>query len=91
VSRDNESEADHYGTIYAGNVGRNPLGVAKFFSRMPPEGLAAMASTHPAPETRVADVEDEVKQSASLTALAADSATTNFQTRFQQMTAVLRK
>jgi len=91
VSRDNESEADHYGTEYAGSVGRNPLGVAKFFSRMPPEGLAAMASTHPAPETRVADVQDEVKSSPSLTALAADSAVTNFQTRFQQNTAVLRK
>jgi len=90
VSRDDESEADHYGTIYAGNVRRNPLGVAKFFSRMPPEGLAAMASTHPAPETRVADVQDEVKKSASLAALAADSANTNFQSRFLQMTAALR-
>jgi len=91
VSRDNESEADHYGTQYAGSVGRNPLGVAKFFSRMPPEGLAAMASTHPAPETRVADVEDEVQSSASLKALAADSAVTNYTSRFLQATAVLRK
>lgn len=91
VSRDNESEADHYGTQYAGNVGRNPLGVAKFFSRMPKEGLAAMASTHPAPETRVADVEDEVRSTPSLNALAADSAVTNYASRFLQATAVLRK
>jgi predicted Zn-dependent protease len=91
VSRDNESEADQYGTEYAGNVGRNPLGVAKFFSRMPKEGLLAMASTHPAPETRVADVEDEVQSSATLKALAADSANTNYTSRFLQATAVLRK
>ena len=91
VSRNDESEADHYGTIYAGNVGRNPLGVAKFFSRMPPEGLAAMASTHPAPETRVADVEDEVRSSPALAAPAADNANTKFPTQFPQMTAVLRK
>lgn len=91
VSRNNESEADHYGTEYAGNIGRNPLGVAKFFGRMPPEGLAAMLSTHPAPETRVADVEEEVQSSAPLKALAADSAVTNYASRFLQATAVLRK
>ena len=91
VSRDNESEADFYGTKYAGNIKRNPLGVAKFFGRMPAEGLAAMVSTHPAPETRVADVRDEVAKSSTLTALANDSATTNYASRFAQVTAILKK
>lgn len=91
VSRDNESEADFYGTKYAGAIGRNPLGVAKFFGRMDKEGLAAMLSTHPAPENRVQDVEEEVSGSASLKALAADSATTNFKSNFDAHTAVLRK
>jgi predicted Zn-dependent protease len=91
VSRENESEADYYGTKRAGAIGRNPLGIAKFFGRMPPEGVAAWVSTHPAPETRVADVEDEVSKSPDLKALAADSAVTNYQARFQKATAVLRK
>lgn len=91
VSRDNESEADYYGTKYAGAIGRNPLGVAKFFGRMPEQGLAAWVSTHPAPEDRVQDVEDEVAQSQSLKALAADSATTNYKDRFEKMKTILTR
>jgi predicted Zn-dependent protease len=91
VSRSNESEADFYGTKYAGSIGRNPLGVAKFFGRMPTEGLASWVSTHPAPEDRVKDVEDEVGESAALKSLAADSSTTNFTSRFLEATAALRK
>ncbi len=91
VSRDNEAEADFYGTKYSGSTGRNPLGIAKFFGRMPKDGLAAMLSTHPASESRVADVQAEVAKSTSLTALANDSANTNFASRFQQFTAVLKK
>ena len=90
VSQRNESEADYYGTKYAGAIGRNPLGVAKFFSRMPEEGLPWF-STHPAPKNRVKDVEDEVAGSATLKALAADSATTDFKDRFLTETAALRR
>jgi predicted Zn-dependent protease len=91
VSRGNESEADFYGTKYAGSIGRNPLGVAKFFGRMPEEGLASWVSTHPAPEDRVKDVQDEVSKSSTLNALAADSATTDYKSRFLEATAALRK
>jgi predicted Zn-dependent protease len=90
VSQGNESEADFYGTKYAGNISRNPLGVAKFFSRMPETGLPWF-STHPAPKNRVRDVEDEVGKSPSLTALAADSATTDYKSRFLEATAALRR
>jgi beta-barrel assembly-enhancing protease len=90
VSRSNESEADFYGTKYAGSIGRNPLGVAKFFGRMPESGLTWF-STHPPPTDRVQDVEDEVQKSSTLNALAADSATTDFEDRFLAATAALRK
>jgi predicted Zn-dependent protease len=91
VSRSNESEADYYGTRFAGTIGRNPLGVAKFFGRMPEQGLASWVSTHPAPEDRVEDVRDEVGKSPSLKALAEDSLTTNYTSRFLEATAALRK
>jgi predicted Zn-dependent protease len=90
VSQGNESEADYYGTKYAGNIKRNPLGVAKFFGRMPEEGLPWF-STHPAPKNRVKDVQAEVGESSTLKALAADSATTDYKSRFLEATTALRK
>jgi predicted Zn-dependent protease len=90
VSRDNESEADFYGTKYIAAVGRNPLGIATLFERFDSQGtLAAWVSTHPAPENRVADVQDEVKASASLKSLSEDTAST-FQARFEANTKVLK-
>lgn len=68
VSRSNESEADHYGTLYLGNTGRNPLGIATFFARMEGSSLDWF-STHPAPTSRVQDVKNEVKASSALQAL----------------------
>lgn len=90
VSRDNESEADFYGTKYIGAVGRNPLGIATLFSRFDAGGPPSWLSTHPAPENRVEDVEDEVASSSSLKALAVDSSTV-FETRFEQNTKVIPK
>ena len=91
VSQSNESEADFYGTKYEGNTGRNPMGIAKFFSRFEGQGIGSWVSTHPDPPDRVNAVADEVKKSSKLNSLAADSATTNFKTRFEQATAVLKK
>lgn len=59
VSRGNESEADAYGTRYLGYAGWDPYGISTFFSRMPDAGIAWL-STHPAPASRVQDVEDLV-------------------------------
>ncbi|MEO7425874.1 MAG: M48 family metalloprotease [Fibrobacteria bacterium] len=91
VSRDNESEADYYGTKYIGAVGRNPLGIATLFSRFDAGGPASWLSTHPAPENRVGDVTSEVNGSTTLKAIAADSATTNFTVNFTEKTKVLPK
>jgi beta-barrel assembly-enhancing protease len=89
VSRGNESEADHYGTIYLGNTGRNPLGIATFFDRMKDASLD-WTSTHPAPATRVEDVKAEVKGSATLNALADKGAANEFADRFLLNTRVIR-
>lgn len=59
VSRENESEADTYGTRYIGYAGWDPYGISDFFSRMPNEGIAWL-STHPAPDSRVQDVKNLV-------------------------------
>lgn len=91
VSRDNETESDFYGTKYLGSTQRNPLGIAKFFGRFPEQGMTAWVSTHPAPENRVETVKIQVTKSSALAALAADSANTNFKSRFDQFTAVIRK
>ncbi|MCD6025362.1 MAG: peptidase family [Fibrobacteria bacterium] len=89
VSRENESDADKYGTRYLAATGRNPLGIAKYFGRMKGSGLEWL-STHPDPGNRVGEVQEQVRENSSFRALAADSAVTNYRSRFQQMTAVLR-
>jgi predicted Zn-dependent protease len=89
VSRDNESEADDHGTRALGMISRNPLGIAKFFSRQADAGFEWL-STHPAPPNRVQDIQAQVAASATLRALAADSAVTNYKSRFDSLTAVIR-
>jgi beta-barrel assembly-enhancing protease len=89
VSRDKERDADDYGTQYLGAIKRNPLGIAKLFSRFENAGPPAWLSTHPAPDNRVEAVTKEVNDDPVLKALAADS-TTNYRTQFQQMTQVIR-
>jgi beta-barrel assembly-enhancing protease len=61
VSRDNETEADTHGTRYIGSAGWDPYGIAGFFSRMPDAGIAWL-STHPAPTSRVEDVNKLVQK-----------------------------
>jgi beta-barrel assembly-enhancing protease len=89
VTSRNEAEADEVGTENVGRINRNPLGIAKFFSRYASGGLLAWISTHPDPPNRVRDVTAEVNASTSLKAIAADSATTNYKSRFVTNTAVL--
>ncbi len=89
MSRENEADADSHGTDYEGLVKRNPLGIAKYFSRVDP--TSTWFSTHPSPDTRVADITAEVNSSATLKALAADSTTNNYTTKFLQNTAAIRK
>ncbi len=89
ISQGNESDADAYGTRYEAAIGRNPMGIANFFSRMQDQGIAIL-STHPQPSSRVADVTAEVNGDATLQALAADSLNTNYKSRFEQYVGPIR-
>ncbi len=90
VSRSDESEADEFGTIHTGYIGRNPMGIAKFFSRFKSSGFGWL-STHPEPPNRVESVTSQVQIDTGLKTLAADSARTNFKSRFLLNTAALMK
>ncbi len=89
VTRSNESEADEVGTRYCGSVDRNPLGIAKYFSRAIGQSFKWL-STHPPSQDRVEEVTAQVEANSQLRALAADSATTDYTARFLERTAVLR-
>lgn len=90
VSQSHESEADFYGTQYLASTNRNPLGIASFFSRFPGGGgPLAWFSTHPAPETRVEDVTEEVNSTPAFKALVQD--TLNYTSRFETNTKVIPK
>lgn len=89
VSRDNETDADGAGTRYLAATGRNPLGIAKYFERVKNPGPQWL-STHPAPANRVETIKAQVRTNATYSALAANSAVTDYKSRFDQMTAVIR-
>lgn len=89
VSRGNESDADHSGTLYLAETKRNPRGIAKFFARMTDPG-AEWASTHPAPTTRVADVNAEVDGDPKLKAEADKAPANNYEERFLANTKAIR-
>ena len=64
-SRIQESEADHIGLILMAKAGYDPRQAVPFWKRMsekggsrPPEFL----STHPAPETRIKEIEAEIPE-----------------------------
>lgn len=88
ISRGHESDADTYGTLYTGNVERNPLGIASFFSRLKSDGFEWL-STHPGSDNRVEAVSNQVNKDAKLKALANEE--NKFKSRFQEMVAVLKK
>jgi predicted Zn-dependent protease len=89
VSRDNETESDKYGTKYTAATGRNPLGIAKYFERVPNPGPQWL-STHPAPKNRVETVKAIVRTNTNYASLAANSSVTDYKSRFDQKTAVIR-
>ncbi len=80
VSRDNEAEADEFGTRYLGNTVRHPLGIAEFFARMGSRGLSWF-STHPDPGDRTAAVTAQVNGDANLKSLLRDEL--RYQTRYR--------
>lgn len=58
-SRKQESEADHYGLIFAAMAGYNPEVAVGFWERMAAQGgqkTSVLLSTHPSDEQRIADI-----------------------------------
>jgi predicted Zn-dependent protease len=88
-SRTDESDADKGGTLLLGRVGRNPLGIAKYFTRAKSMGVPEWLSDHPGNQNRVKAVIDLVDSDPKLRALAADSARTDFRERYQQHVSAL--
>jgi beta-barrel assembly-enhancing protease len=83
-SRTDETDADKGGTLTLGRTSRNPLGIAKYFTRAKNQGVPEWLSSHPGNKNRVGTVEKIVNRDAKLKALAADSVHTNYRERFQQ-------
>jgi len=60
--RDNEFEADEYGTLYEGKAGHNPQGMSQLLGKFkaleqnPPNSLEKLLSTHPPTSDRIARV-----------------------------------
>ncbi len=83
-SRSDESEADQGGTLITGRLGRNPMGIAKYFTRAKSQGVPEWLSDHPGNGNRVKAVAKLVAANPQFRQLAADSVTTNYQNRYQQ-------
>jgi predicted Zn-dependent protease len=86
VSRSNESESDHYGTLYCAAADRNPLGIAKYFAKAKDAALT-WVSSHPGSGDRVNDVTSQVNASATLKAKT--GAEYDYKARFLEMRAVI--
>lgn len=66
LSRENEAEADLMGTRYLGFTGRNPLGISTLFTNQAFQSTGTdWLSTHPASDTRVKDVANQVSKEAT--------------------------
>lgn len=83
-SRGDESDADEGGTNALLRTGRNPLGIAKYFTRAKNAGVPEWLSSHPGNRNRVKAVNKMVNADPAKKSLAADSARTNFRERYQQ-------
>jgi predicted Zn-dependent protease len=91
VSRDHEYEADEYGTKYLALSDRNPRGIASFFARMGDGGLwhPEMLSTHPNPEKRVEEVNNQVDNNSAWNEIDTDEF--KYTQKYVDNTAVLRQ
>jgi beta-barrel assembly-enhancing protease len=88
-SRSDESDADEGGTELLGRVGRNPLGIARYFERAKSMGVPEWLSTHPGNSNRVKAVEKQVAKDATLKALAGQGAASTHADRYKSHTAAL--
>ncbi|MDQ3003133.1 MAG: M48 family metalloprotease [Fibrobacterota bacterium] len=83
-SRGDETDADKGGTNALVRTGRNPLGIAKYFTRAKNAGVPEWLSSHPGNRNRVKAIEKWVNSDPAKKSLAADSARTNFRERYQK-------
>jgi predicted Zn-dependent protease len=66
--RDNEFEADEYGTLYEGKAGHNPDGMAQLLGKFkaleqnPPNTLEKLLSTHPPTSERITRVDGYIRE-----------------------------
>ena len=66
ITRKSESEADQLGTQYLWNTGYDPHGFITFFEKLEarqkdkPGKFAGFFRTHPTPESRIEDVQEEI-------------------------------
>ncbi len=87
LSRDHEAESDERGTVYLANSGRNPLGIASYFSRMEDSGLKWLSS-HPEASERVSEVQAQVDKESSWSSLLTEEK--KFKDTFLENTAAIR-
>lgn len=83
-SRSDESDADKSGTLLLGRTGRNPMGIAKFFTRAQNAGVPEWLSSHPGNSNRVSAVDKLVRKDPALKALSDNAPATDFRDRYQK-------
>jgi beta-barrel assembly-enhancing protease len=83
-TRSDESDADKGGTLILGRTSRDPMGIAKYFSRAPGMGVPEWLSDHPGNGNRVKAVTKIVNGDPRLKGLAADAPRTDYRDRYQQ-------
>lgn len=88
-SRSDESGADRGGTILLGQVGRNPMGIARFFARAQSMGVPAWLSDHPGNKDRVKAITKLVEGRPKLKELADLGAATEYADRYREHVAAL--
>jgi predicted Zn-dependent protease len=88
-SRSDESDADKGGTYALGRVGRNPLGIAKYFERAKSMGVPEWLSDHPGNSNRVKAITKLVNSDAHLKALADQGDATRYADRFKSHVSAL--